>query len=137
MKYSLYEYTHTYKGVTSTLTILPGTCNVFFSSDVVAPMAERGKGLGKEAHRSRLIALAFHHQCRTVFCFVQRDNIPQIRILSRAGWETVDDSVGQEDMLLCKIDPVKYCEDNQIGYNEKIAAIQACEWKSLMYKITE
>lgn len=123
-----------YKGVTSTVTKMPGTCGLYFSSDVLVPEEERGKGLGKEAHRHRLLFLSMVN-CSRVFCLVQRTNTPQLRILSKNGWENLtgaDDC--EDDLILCSIGINAWLEDQKIDYRERVKALENCKYKGFMEK---
>lgn len=123
------QYKIDYKGVKSVLTELPGTSRIYFSSDVVVPLELRGKRLGTEAHRHRLLFAAYLG-CSQLFCLVQRDNTPQVRILSKFGWESLATDVGSDEMVLCRINPDAYVSESKIDFSEIRAAMNNCRYEA-------
>jgi RimJ/RimL family protein N-acetyltransferase len=74
-------------GVIGEIDSLPGCSQVAVFHSVFNP-GEKAKGVGRLAHDARLQE-AHHLGYDVAMCTVNMENIPQLRILEKAGWTNV------------------------------------------------
>lgn len=73
----------------------PGCNQIVVSNHSWIPPEKRGKGAGTSTHFKRLNLmrkLGYDY----AICTVKSDNIPQIKILERAGWKRLDGFLNRE-----------------------------------------
>lgn len=70
---------------------LPGDSSIVISNGVYISHTQRNKGIGQKQHAERLRLLKEEHGIHHVICTVANDNLNQIHLLGKFGWEKIYD----------------------------------------------